>query len=206
MLPDLAAIVKLSRRIDLIMNGYALKSVRSIVLKNTFIFSLNKVILILHISYRWRRTTNLNRRTGAMMKTVKQWLFALLMMFFCISAAAAAEEKVGPPAAPGPVVIHMANFPITMGKSEYGLLTIVQDFPAGAGVANHKHGGHVLVTVLSGEMTMREKGGERIIKTGESWTERPGAVHSVVNAGTDTARVVVSLLLPKGAKITTMVK
>jgi quercetin dioxygenase-like cupin family protein len=139
------------------------------------------------------------------MNTIKQLLLATLMVFLWISAAAG-DEKVGQPAAPSPVVVHMAKFPITVGGGEYDLLTIVQDFPAGAGVATHKHGGHVLVTVLSGEMTLREKGIERVIKTGESWTERPGDVHAVVNAGTATARVAVSILIPKGAEITTMVK
>ncbi len=139
------------------------------------------------------------------MKTAKELFFAILMMFLLISAAAA-DEKGGQAAAPGPAVVHMAKFPITVGKGEYDLLTIIQDFPAGTGVANHKHGGNVLVTVLSGEMTLREKGAERIIKTGESWTERPGDVHAVVNAGTDAARVAISILMPKGAEVTTMVK
>lgn len=139
------------------------------------------------------------------MKTVKPLLFAILMVFLWISAAAA-DEKGGQPVVTGPTVVYTAKFPITMGKGEYDLLTIIQDFPAGAGVANHKHGGHVLVTVLSGEMTLREKGAERIVKTGESWTERPGNVHAVVNAGTDTVRVAISILLPKGAEVTTMVK
>src|SRR5574337_1037358 len=140
------------------------------------------------------------------MKTVKQLLFAILMMLLWISVVAQADEKGGQAAAPGPVVVHMAKFPITVGKNEYDLLTIIQDFAEGTGVANHKHGGHVLVTVLSGEMTLRERGAERIIKTGESWTERPGDVHSVVNAGTSTARVAISILLPKGAEVTTMIK
>ncbi len=48
--------------------------------------------------------------------------------------------------------------------------------------------------------------GRVFIKTGESWTERPGDVHSVVNAGTDTARLAVSILTPKGAEVTIMVK
>ena len=70
----------------------------------------------------------------------------------------------------------------------------------------HMHGGYVLVTVLHGEMTLKEKGTERIMKVGESWTENPGNQHSVVNAGTAVARVVVNMLLPKGAEFTTIIK
>jgi quercetin dioxygenase-like cupin family protein len=139
------------------------------------------------------------------MKTVKQVLLAALMLFLLISAATA-DEKGGQSMAPSPVVVNMSKFPITVAGGDYDLLTIIQDFPAGAGVATHKHGGYVLVTVQSGEMTLREKGVERVVKTGESWTERPGDVHAVVNAGTVTSRVAISVLIPKGAEVTTMVK
>jgi quercetin dioxygenase-like cupin family protein len=47
---------------------------------------------------------------------------------------------------------------------------------------------------------------EMIKKQGESWTENPGNEHSVINAGNVTARVAVSVLLPKGAEATTMIK
>jgi quercetin dioxygenase-like cupin family protein len=139
------------------------------------------------------------------MKTLKQSILAALMLFLLI-ATVAAEEKGGKAAAPGPVVVNMSKFPITVAGGDYDLLTIIQDFPAGGGIANHKHGGYVLVTVLSGEMTLREKGIERVIKTGESWTEHPGDVHAAVNAGTVTTRVAISILIPKGAEVTTMVK
>lgn len=104
-------------------------------------------------------------------------------------------------------MVNMSKFPITVGGGDYDLLILIRDFPAGAGVANHKHAGNVIVTVLSGEMTLRDKGRlERTIKTGESWTERPGDVHAVVNAGTDTARIAAGILTPKGAEVTTLVK
>ena len=76
------------------------------------------------------------------------------------------------------------------------------EFPQGASVLKHVHGGYVLVTVLNGEMTLREKGSERIIRAGEIWTENPGDLHSVVNAGTTAARIVVNMLLPRGAEAT----
>lgn len=73
-------------------------------------------------------------------------------------------------------------------------------------MARHFHGGHVQVTVLSGEMTLTEKGAMRVVKSGESWTENPGDQHSVVNAGAVPARVAISMLLPKGAEANTIVK
>jgi len=139
------------------------------------------------------------------MKILKQSLFVALMMFLWISVAAA-DEKGGHAASPGPTVVSQAKYPLTVGTGEYDLITTILDFPAGAGFANHTHGGHVLVSVVSGEMTLREKGTEKIVKAGESWTESPGNIHAVLNAGTATARVVAVFLLPKGAEVQTMVK
>jgi len=107
---------------------------------------------------------------------------------------------------PAPSVVYKAAFPIEMQAGGYDLVTIIFDFPPGAGFPNHFHGGHALVTVLSGEITLREKGTERIIKAGGNWTENPGDIHSAVNAGGTTARVAVSMLLPKGAEPTTIIK
>lgn len=139
------------------------------------------------------------------MKLVKQVLMLALMTFLCNSVAAA-DEIGGQAAAPAPTHFSRATFPITVGGSEYSLRTSVLDFPPGAGFPNHMHGGHVLITVLSGEMTLREKGTEKIFKAGESWTEYPGNVTSVVNTGRAPARVVASFLIPKGAEVTTFVK
>jgi quercetin dioxygenase-like cupin family protein len=139
------------------------------------------------------------------MKIVKQLLFLTLVVFLW-SSVAAADEKGGQAVTPGPTVVSQAKYPLNVGSGEYDLITRVLEFPPGAGIANHMHGGHVLVTVLSGEMTLREKGTEKIVKAGESWTESPGNVHAVVNAGPATARLVGVFLIPKGAEATTMVK
>lgn len=140
------------------------------------------------------------------MKTVKQLLFLAFTMFLLISVAAAADEKSGQAATPGPTVVSQTKYPLTVGSGEYDLITRILDFPAGAWTPNHMHGGNVLVTVVSGEMTTREKGTEKIFKAGESWTESPGNVHTVGNASTAPARVVAVFLLPKGAEITTNMK
>lgn len=127
-------------------------------------------------------------------------------MGFVFSSAVMAGEKAAPSATPGPNTVSQASFPITIQTGEYDLKTIILEFSPGVGMAKHIHGGHVLATVLQGEMTLNDKSGERILRAGESWTEGPGDQHSVVNAGTTAARVVVNMLLPKGAEPTTMIK
>ncbi len=136
---------------------------------------------------------------------IKQLLFLILMALF-LASAAIAEEKAGQTPPPGPTTTYQAKFPIIVRDSDYDLLTVILDFPPGAGFPTHFHGGWVLATVLSGEMTLTEKGSQRIVKTGESWTEKAGDQHSVVNAGTANTRVAISILLPRGAEVNTIVK
>jgi len=139
------------------------------------------------------------------MKTVKLFSLVCLAMLVLVSAAIA-QEKTGQIEMSAPSVVSKAAFPVEIQAGEYDLVSIIFDFPPGAGFPEHFHGGHALATVLSGEITLREKGTERTIKTGGSWTESPGNVHEAVNAGGASARVAVSMLLPKGAEATTIIK
>lgn len=139
------------------------------------------------------------------MRTTKQLLIVILMALF-LASAAIAEEKAGQTTPPGPTTAYQAKFPINVRGGDFDLLTVILDFPPGAGVPMHFHGGQVLATVLSGEITLTEKSTQRIMKTGESWTENAGDQHSVVNAGMVNTRVAVSILLPRGAEVNTMVK
>ena len=139
------------------------------------------------------------------MKTIRQLMLVIVMALF-MSSAAIAEEKATQAVPAGPTAAYKAKFPITVSGGDYDLLTVILDFPPGATIPMHYHGGQVLATVLSGEMTLTEKGTQRIIKTGESWTENTGDQHSAVNAGMVNTRVAVSILLPKGGEVTTMIK
>jgi quercetin dioxygenase-like cupin family protein len=139
------------------------------------------------------------------MKSVKLFPLACLVMLLLVSATIAGE-KTDQAAMPAPSVVYKAALPVEIQAGGYDLVSIIFDFPPGAGFPDHFHGGHALVTVLSGEITLREKGTERIIKTGGNWTESPGDVHAALNAGSSSARVAVSMLLPKGAEATTIIK
>jgi quercetin dioxygenase-like cupin family protein len=107
---------------------------------------------------------------------------------------------------PSPTTAYQAKFPVTLKAGEYDLQTLIMDFPRGGTIPNHTHGGFVLATVLNGEMTLKDKAGEKIIKAGESWTEKPDYVHSAVSTSPSKARIVVNMILPKGAEATTIVK
>lgn len=139
------------------------------------------------------------------MNTLQRLLVIAITLILPFSASFG-DEKGVPGSLPAPDRVYEAKFPVALPAGEYELVSTIIEFAPGAGVATHKHGGHVLVQVLSGVVTLREKGVEMIKKQGDSWTENPGNEHSVVNAGDVTARVAVSMLLPKGAEATTMIK
>ncbi len=142
------------------------------------------------------------------MKSVKLFkLFPLTCLVLLILVSAAmAQEKTDQIAMSPPSVVYKAAFPITLQAGQFDLVNIIFDFPPDAGFPNHFHGGHALAMVLNGEITFRENGSERTIKAGGNWTENPGDIHSAVNAGSTTARVAVSMLVPKGAEPTTIIK
>jgi quercetin dioxygenase-like cupin family protein len=104
----------------------------------------------------------------------------------------------------GPAVVNYAEHLLTVGDAAYELITFVQDLPAGTGITTHPQEGYVLVTVIRGAVTAQENGAERIMRAGESWTESPGHLDSVLSVGPDPARIAVSVLLPKGTSITTV--
>jgi len=139
------------------------------------------------------------------MKTLKLFPLVLFVLLLFVSAPLAGD-KTDPAAKPAPSVVYKAATPISAQAGEYDLLSIIFEFPPGSGFPTHFHGGHALAVVLSGEITLREKGSEKVIKAGESFTENPGATHSAVNTGSTTARVAVSMLLPKGAEPTTVIE
>jgi quercetin dioxygenase-like cupin family protein len=137
------------------------------------------------------------------MKTLKQFPLMILAVLL-LAAAASAQQQPGTGTA-GPIVVYKHAAPIMLDGRDYDFVTMVIDFPKGTGFPEHFHGGDVLVTVLSGEITVIQNGSEKIVKTGESWTEKPGVEHEVVNRGA-SARVTASMVLPRGAAETTFVK
>jgi quercetin dioxygenase-like cupin family protein len=117
-----------------------------------------------------------------------------------------ATRAVGqaPPATP--VAVSLMSFPITVAAGDYALVNQVLDLPPGSGVPLHYHSGPVVVTVVTGELTLVDDAGERLVRAGESWTEKAGDKHAIMNKNAGTIRLVSSALFPKGVARTTVVK
>jgi quercetin dioxygenase-like cupin family protein len=87
---------------------------------------------------------------------------------------------------------------------EFELVQLVVDFAPGTWTPMHTHGGMLLVTVLSGEQTVRdEQGVEKVYKAGKSFVEYPGEYLEIGNAEQDLVTVSVLALLPKGTNLAT---
>lgn len=121
-------------------------------------------------------------------------------------ALAAGGAAASYAAAPGPSIVGVAKFPITVKAGDYDLIAQVLDLPPGGMVPKHIHGGPVVVQVISGEITLTDAMGSKTVKAGGMFTENPGVAHSAANNGSVATRVAVSYLIPKGAEVTTVVK
>jgi quercetin dioxygenase-like cupin family protein len=98
------------------------------------------------------------------------------------------------------------SFPITVTAGDYALVNQVLDLPIGSGVSQHYHSGPVIVTVVTGELTLIDAAGERVVRAGQSWTEKAGDRHAIMNNSAAMVRVVSSALFPTGVPRTTVVK
>ncbi len=125
---------------------------------------------------------------------------------FALAALAGAGSVMSYAAAPSPMVVGMAKFPIAVKAGDYNLIAQIIDLPPGAVVPRHTHGGPVAVQVITGEVTLITASGSTTVKAGGMFTENPGLVHSAANKGYATTRVAVAYLIPKGAEVTTLVK
>ncbi|MGD9890094.1 MAG: cupin domain-containing protein [Dehalococcoidia bacterium] len=107
---------------------------------------------------------------------------------------------------PGPTTVTRSSLRLTEAPSAMNLVQVQLDFAPDAWTPPHWHGGPLLVTVLDGELAMRQQGTERTFSEGDLWIEYPGIVHAAGNKTSETATVVVSFLMPRGGRLTSIVQ
>ena len=128
----------------------------------------------------------------------------VVLIAWILGGSATRAGGQAPPATP--VSVSLMSFPISVAAGDYALVNQVLDLPPGSGIPLHCHSGPVVVTVVTGELTLVDEAGERIVRAGESWTEKAGDKHAIINKSAETIRVVSSALFPKGFARTTVVK
>jgi quercetin dioxygenase-like cupin family protein len=119
---------------------------------------------------------------------------ALLTAGHAWAQPAGAQRETITPAFAYPI----ANVP---GKT---LTSLIVSYAPGAKTPAHRHGQSFVVGyVLEGAIRSKlDNGEERIYRAGESWTEKPGAHHSVSEnaSATEPAKIMAFLVAKTGAK------
>jgi quercetin dioxygenase-like cupin family protein len=114
-----------------------------------------------------------------------------LLLLLAVSASAAA-------APPASVPQTHAELDVPRGKAQR-VIVQSRDFAAGAESGWHIHPGTEVAYVVAGQLEVRVKGKVTVLNPGDSFTMPRGVPHNGVNPGTQTAKVVITLLVDKGA-------
>jgi quercetin dioxygenase-like cupin family protein len=105
---------------------------------------------------------------------------------------------------PGVTTVSNKRFAATAVPGPVELAQAVIDFPPGAGVPTHSHGGQAFITILEGALTLSGDGGEQTYRAGETVVEQPGEFLAASNAADGNTRLFVTYVLPQGARLTTV--
>ena len=116
--------------------------------------------------------------------------------------AALTTAAPGSPAPAIPAAITRTVFAQPAVASPIDQIRIVFDFAPGTWTPRHMHSGPALVTVLEGQITLRQGGVDREFRVGESWTEAAGQVYQAGNASGLNAKLVSNFLVPSGQPAT----
>ncbi len=128
----------------------------------------------------------------------------ILVLFVLLSFGVLESVMAQDPITSNPTIASQAWLPGLSIAEPFNEISKVIEFPPGAGVPLHTHGGPVLDLVLDGAVTVREDGVETVHEAGESFTEMAGHMYVVFNTGEVPAHVAATWLLTEGAELTTL--
>jgi quercetin dioxygenase-like cupin family protein len=111
-----------------------------------------------------------------------------------IFAALASVAAAPPSAAP---VTH-AQIDVPRGRAQQ-VIVQTRDFAPGNESGWHVHPGTEVAFVTSGKLELRVQGKVTVLNSGDSFTMPRGVPHNGVNTGAETTRVVITLVVDKGA-------
>ncbi len=129
-----------------------------------------------------------------------------LVVCVCAVVAVAGLRAYGQMQLKAPVSVAMADMPVTLAAGDYDVVNQLLDLMPGGYIREHQHPGPVIVMVISGELTITDASGTRVLKGGQSTTETIGYRHSAENNGTEIAHLAVTYVIPKGAARTNIVR
>ena len=101
-------------------------------------------------------------------------------------------------AAPVSAPVTVAELAVPQDHGEQQVMVQARDFASGAASGWHIHPGTEIAYVVSGEMELVTAGGVRRLGPGESFVMPRGTAHNGGNPGSETAKVVITLVVDKG--------
>lgn len=113
------------------------------------------------------------------------------LLLLAASASAAAAPSASVPQT------H-AELDVPRGRAQK-VIVQSRDFAVGAESGWHSHPGTEVVYVVSGQLELRIKSKVTVLNAGDSATMPRGLVHNGVNHSGQAAKVVITLLVDKGA-------
>lgn len=103
------------------------------------------------------------------------------------------------PPAPRPTLRAQVRLDAVSQAGVFDQILAVLDWSPASVQEAHYHPAPVMVIVLEGALTLRERGkAPRVVRAGESWIERAGDVHDTVNESGAPAAFAVMAIAPKG--------
>ena len=97
-----------------------------------------------------------------------------------------------------PTTLQVLDVPQDKGQQQ--VIVQIREFEPGAASGWHVHPGVEMAYVASGSMEMVTKAGVRRLGPGDSFQMPRGTAHNGINPGGTTAKVVITLVLDKGAE------
>jgi quercetin dioxygenase-like cupin family protein len=134
-------------------------------------------------------------------------LVAALLIGLALASATLAQPVPTPAplvTPPGPVSHFAIRFDVVDAPEQFDRVLLIIDFPGGGWTPPHAPGGSLYATVIEGEVSSRLAGvpGETYA-AGSTFTVNPGEYAELGNAATGNARVIATILPPKGSPLTT---
>jgi quercetin dioxygenase-like cupin family protein len=130
----------------------------------------------------------------------------VLLVCVCAVVAVAGLRAYGQMQLKAPLSIAMADMPVTLSAGNYDVVNQLLDLMPGGYMRKHHHAGPVIVMVISGELTVTDDKGTRVLTAGRSINEDTAYVHAAANNGEAIAHLAVTYIVPKGAARTIVVQ
>jgi quercetin dioxygenase-like cupin family protein len=132
-------------------------------------------------------------------------IIGFVFIFLAVAALWVARASAGSnPASAG--VVHVLSQQSLAGQTGTDVTILTVDYPPGGSTPPHEHPGTTYAYVLQGAVVSKVNDGPtKTFTSGQIWTEQPHDRHMISKnaSSTEPARLLVFMIAPHGAQLTT---